>query len=103
MNTKIKNLILKVGLTSGLVLAVFLLWGLANEVEAAGAEFKINSHAGSMSRDQQNTAVAVDSQNRFYIVWENETIADRFDIFGRIFDSNGNAITTDSGALANEH
>jgi len=102
MNTQFKNLILKLSLTLGLVIVAFLLSGLTSKAEAAGSEFMINSKY--TANDQRNSAVAVDSSNRFYVVWEdNGHIETRFDIFGRIFDSNGNAITTDSGALDDEH
>jgi len=101
MNTKVKSFILKLGLTLGLVLAVFVLWGLTNKAEAATAEFKVNSHAGSMDRDQQDPIVAVDDSNRFYITWENETVADLFDIFGRIYNSSGTSVTNDENPLDN--
>ena len=99
MKKQITNLLIKLGVTLGIVTAVFLLWGLANKVEAAGSEFRINSDTAN---DQKNVVIAVDSNNRFYIVWEdNREQIGRFDIFGRIFDSNGNSVTTDQTALEN--
>lgn len=97
MNTKVKILFSGIGLTIGLVLMIFLLCKFGSEAKAASAEFKISS---SDTRDQRNPAVAVDNQNRFYVVWEdNRERPDRFDIYGRIFDSKGHAVTTDANAL----
>ncbi|MFC1686571.1 hypothetical protein ACFLZS_01420 [Patescibacteria group bacterium] len=96
--SKWSNFLIKLGLTLGLVIAVFLLWGLTSKVEAATAEFKVNSYATGMDNDQKNPTIGVDSSNRFYVAWASKTFT-VFDVFGRIYDSSGSSLTDDDEAL----
>ena len=96
----LKGLILKLGLTFGLVVVCFVLFGFLNKAEAATAEFKLNSED---TNDQRSPVVSIDSSNRFYIAWEDNR-GDPFvyDIFGRIYNSSGGSVTNDAALDKNE-
>lgn len=94
----LSSFLIKLGVTLGLVIAVFFLWGLTSKVEAATAEFKVNSWSVGADNDQEQSTIAVDDNNKFYIAWSHEGPT-FFDIVGRVYNSSGSPITDDTEQL----